>query len=241
MSELNINIEQPILVVDDDHEIAGVVRDYLEQAGFRVLCAYDGGTALHMIRNERPALIVLDLMLPDYDGWDITRMVRGDHHLKRTPIIMLTARVDDTDKIVGLELGADDYVTKPFNPREVLARVRSVLRRSYQEDDSLQVARVLECGDLRLNLASREAETCQGIVSLTPTEFKLLHALMSHPSFVMTRADLIEKAFGYTYDITDRTLDNHIRNLRKKIEPDPNQPTLIQTVYGIGYRLVEPE
>lgn len=235
------NIEQPILVVDDDHEIAGVVRDYLEQAGFRVLCAYDGGTALHMIRNERPALIVLDLMLPDHDGWDITRMVRGDRRLKRIPIIMLTARVDDTDKIVGLELGADDYVTKPFNPREVLARVRSVLRRSYQEDDSVQLARVLQCGDLRLNLATREAETGQGIVSLTPTEFKLLHALMAHPSFVMTRADLIEKAFGYTYDITDRTLDNHIRNLRKKIEPDPNQPTFIQTVYGIGYRLMEPE
>lgn len=232
-------LEQRILVVDDDRQIVGVVRDYLEQAGFFVFTAYDGETALHTIRRERPALVVLDLMLPDRDGWDITRIIRADETLKRTPIIMLTARSDDTDKIVGLELGADDYVTKPFNPREVVARVRSVLRRLTQVDDFWS-EKVLHCGDVWLNLATREVECCHGTVALTPTEYKLLRALMAHPSYVMTRADLIEKAFGYTYDITDRTLDNHIRNLRKKIEPDPNNPTYIQTIYGVGYRMVEP-
>jgi two-component system alkaline phosphatase synthesis response regulator PhoP len=234
-------IEQRILVVDDDHEIVHVLRDYLEQSGYRVLTAHDGETALHIIRRDRPTLIVLDLMLPDRDGWDITRIVRSDRRLRRIPIIMLTARAEDTDKIVGLELGADDYITKPFNPREVVARVRSTLRRTYEYDDSATLERVLCCGDLRLGLATRDVETGGGTVNLTPTEFKLLHALMAHPSYVMTRADLIEKAFGYTYDITDRTLDNHIRNLRKKIEPDPNNPTYIQTVYGVGYRLLEPE
>jgi two-component system alkaline phosphatase synthesis response regulator PhoP len=228
-----------ILVVDDDREIVRVVRDYLEQAGFRVLLAHDGETALHIVRREHPSLVVLDLMLPDRDGWDITRIIRADENLRRTPIIMLTARSDDTDKIVGLELGADDYVTKPFNPREVVARVRSVLRRLNQEDDCGN-EKILCCGDVRLNLATREVECGRGTVTLTPTEYKLLHALMAHPSFVLTRADLIEKAFGYTYDITDRTLDNHVRNLRKKIEPDPNNPIYIQTVYGVGYRMVEP-
>lgn len=235
----DLNLEQRILVVDDDREIVGVVRDYLEQAGFRVLSAYDGETALHMIRRERPALVVLDLMLPNRDGWDITRIIQADENLKRIPIIMVTARSDDIDKIVGLELGADDYVTKPFNPREVVARVRSVLRRLTQEND-FENERILCCGDVQLNLATREVESCHGTISLTPTEYKLLRALMMHPSFVMTRAEMIEKAFGYTYDITDRTLDNHIRNLRKKIEPDPNCPTYIQTIYGVGYRMVEP-
>lgn len=232
-------LEQRILVVDDDRQIVSVVKDYLEQAGFRVYTAYDGETALHTVRRERPTLVVLDLMLPDRDGWDITRIIRADDTLKRTPIIMLTARSDDTDKIVGLELGADDYVTKPFNPREVVARVRAILRRLSQEDDC-ENERILRCGDVQLNLATREVESCHGTIALTPTEYKLLRALMAHPSFVLTRADLIEKAFGYIYDITDRTLDNHVRNLRKKIEPDPNHPTYIQTVYGVGYRMVEP-
>ncbi len=233
-----LNLEQYILVVDDDREIVSVVRDYLECAGFQVLTAYNGETALHCIRREHPALVVLDLMLPDRDGWDITRIVRADEVLKYTPIIMLTARSDDIEKIVGLELGADDYVTKPFNPHEVVARVRSVLRRLSPQED-VRNERILRCGDVRLNLATREVESAQGIVTLTPTEYKLLQAMMTHPSFVMTRTDLIEKAFGYTYDITDRTLDNHIRNLRKKIEPDPNAPTYIQTIYGVGYRMVE--
>ena len=233
------SLEQRILVVDDDRQIVGVVRDYLEQAGFGVLTAYDGETALHTVRREHPTLILLDLMLPDRDGWTIMQILRADAGLRRIPVIMLTARADDTDKIVGLELGADDYITKPFNPREVVARVRSVLRRVYQLDEPVDVEKVLCCGELRLNLATREVETGQGKVALTPTEFKLLHALMAHPSFVLTRADLIEKAFGYTYDITDRTLDNHIHNLRRKVEPDPNNPIYIQTIYGVGYRLME--
>jgi two-component system alkaline phosphatase synthesis response regulator PhoP len=227
-----------ILVVDDDLNIVKVVRDYLEQAGFNVLVAYDGETALYAIYQEKPTLVILDLMLPHRNGWDVMRRVRSDEALRNIPIIMLTARVDDTDKILGLELGADDYITKPFNPREVVARVRTVLRRAYPEEVSLSM-KALTVGPLSLNLASREITTPQGVFPLTPTEFKLLQALMTYPSFVLTRADLIEKAFGYTYDITDRTLDNHIRNLRKKVEPDPNNPTYIQTVYGVGYRLVE--
>ncbi len=237
---MEASIEHRILVVDDDRQIVAVIRDYLQQADFVVLTAYDGETALHTIRRDRPTLVLLDLMLPARDGWNIMQIIRADHSLRRIPIIMITARSDDTDKIIGLELGADDYITKPFNPREVVARVRSVLRRTYQSEADPEIEKVLRCGALRLNLATREVIRGDEIVSLTPTEFKLFHALMAHPSFVLTRADLIEKAFGQLYDITDRTLDNHIYNLRKKIEPDPNNPTYIQTVYGIGYRLMEP-
>ncbi len=230
---------ETILVVDDDHAIVGVIRDYLEGAGYRVFVAYDGETALHVARREQPALMILDLMLPGRDGWSVTRTVRGDRSLRETPIIMLTARVDDTDKIVGLELGADDYITKPFNPREVVARVRTVLRRvgGSGEDRESREQR-LRSGKLILNVATREVNIDDRIVRLTPTEFRLLHTLIASPDFVFTRVELVEKAFGYDYDLDDRALDNHIRNLRKKIEPDPNTPTYVQTVYGVGYRLV---
>lgn len=231
--------KQKILVVDDDHDIVKVIGDYLEQANFSILTAYDGDSAFYTIRHEMPALVILDLMLPNRSGWDVMRLVRNENTIAHIPIILLTARIDDTDKILGLELGADDYITKPFNPREVVARVRTVLRRTYAEEAPPMI-KTLICGPLSLNLASREVTSPQGLLALTPTEFKLLQALMTYPNFVLTRADLIEKAFGYTYDIPDRTLDNHIRNLRKKIEPDPNNPTYIQTVYGVGYRLVEP-
>ena len=228
-----------ILVVDDDKEIVRLVRAYLEQAGFQVLTAYDGETALHTIRRDRPDLVVLDLMLPDRDGWDITRIIRSDSALANTPVIMLTARVEDTDKIIGLELGADDYITKPFNPREVVARVRSVLRRSGSSG-TLSQPRVLQLADLLMDLDRHEMMVDGQPVELTPTEFDLLRTLMENPGYAFTRMELIEQGLGYEYEGLERTLDSHIKNLRKKIEPDPSQPTYIQTVYGVGYRLVGP-
>jgi DNA-binding response OmpR family regulator len=228
---------QRILVVDDDKEIVRLVQAYLEQAGFQVLTAYDGETALHSLRRDRPDLVVLDLMLPGRDGWDVTRIVRGDSALAKTPIIMLTARVEDTDKIVGLELGADDYITKPFNPREVVARVRSVLRRS-QFGEALAQRRVLQLAGLLVDLDRHEVMVHGQPVELTPTEFDLLRTLMENPGYAFTRMELIEQGLGYEYEGMERTLDSHIKNLRRKIEPDPRKPSYIQTVYGVGYRLV---
>jgi two-component system alkaline phosphatase synthesis response regulator PhoP len=210
-----------ILVVDDDKEIVRLVRAYLEQSGFEVLVAYDGETALHAMRHDRPDLVVLDLMLPDRDGWDITRVVRSTPALSKLPIIMLTARVEDTDKIVGLELGADDYVTKPFNPQVVVTGQRQVLR----------------VRDITLDLDRHEVSIGGRPVSLTSTEFEFLRALMQTPGHAFTRSELIERALGYEYEGLDRTVDSHIKNLRAKVEPDPKQPAYIQTVYGVGYRL----
>jgi len=226
---------QRILVVDDDKEIVRLVRAYLEQAGFTVYVAYDGETALHMVRREHPSLVILDLMLPDRDGWDITRIMRRDDALESIPIIMLTARVEDTDKIIGLELGADDYVTKPFNPREVVARVRSVLRRA--NGTSSEREQILQVDQLRMDLYRREVMLDGITVELTPTEFELLRAMMQNPGYAFTRAELIERSLGYGYESLERSLDSHIKNLRKKIEDDPKQPTYVQTVYGVGYRL----
>jgi two-component system alkaline phosphatase synthesis response regulator PhoP len=222
-----------ILVVDDDKQIARLIRSYLEQAGFQVTVANDGAAALHAIRREKPDLVVLDLMLPDRDGWDITRIVRSDPALAATPIIMVTARVEDTDRVIGLELGADDYVTKPFNPREIVARVRAVLRRT---SGAALPQRLLQADRLALDPDQHQATLDSQPLELTPTEFALLHALMANAGHAFTRAELIEQALGYTYDGLDRTVDSHIKNLRRKIEPDPANPTLIQTVYGVGYR-----
>lgn len=231
--------EQRILVVDDDREIVRLVQGYLRQAGYQVLTAYDGETALHSLRRERPDLLILDLMLPDRDGWSLTRLIRSDPSLAATPIIMLTARVEDVDKILGLELGADDYMTKPFNPREVVARVRALLRRA-QEGPALRPA-VLQLGGLRMDIGRRQATVEGREVDLTPTEFDLLRLLLENPGYAFTRDELIEKGLGYHYAGLGRTLDSHIKNLRRKIEPNPRQPTYIQTVYGVGYRLAEVE
>lgn len=229
---------QQILVVDDDKSIVKVVRGYLEQAGFGVQIAYDGETALHLLRSERPDLLVLDLMLPDRDGWDITRIIRSDSALASMPIIMLTARVEDTDKIVGLELGADDYITKPFNAREVVARVRALLRRSQlTQGAAAPTEHVLKVGNLRLDLDQHLLNIDDTAIDLTRTEFKLLHLLMANPGHTLARDELLEKIMGYAYEGMGRALDTHVRNLRRKIEPNPAEPTYIQTVYGIGYRL----
>lgn len=223
-----------ILVVDDDKKIVRLVRSYLEQAGYQVLTAYDGETALHTIRREKPDLVVLDLMLPDQDGWEITRLVRGDAGLADLPIIMLTARVEDTDKIVGLELGADDYISKPFNPREVVARVRAVLRRV---GSGAAQPHVLQVGELRLDLDRHQAMVGDRSLELTPTEFDLLKMVMENPGHAFTRQELIEKGLGYAYAGLERTIDSHIKNLRKKLDLAPDSPAYIETVHGVGYRL----
>ncbi len=223
-----------ILVVDDDREIVRLLRAYLEQNGFQVLTAYDGERALHILRHERPDLVVLDLMLPDRDGWEVTRIVRSDPTLAGTPIIMLTARVEDHDKIVGLELGADDYVTKPFNPREVVARVRAVLRRTQGEPAT---SHLIRAGPVSIDLDAHQVQVEGHPVSLTPSEFGLLRALAEQPGRAFTRLQLIEKGLGYDYEGLERTVDSHIKNLRRKLEEAGVSPDLIETVFGVGYRL----
>ena len=225
---------QTILIVDDDREIARLVRAYLEQAGFRVICVYDGASAVRAIQAERPALLVLDLMLPDRDGLDLARSLRADPATATLPIIMLTARVEDTDRIVGLELGADDYVTKPFNPREVVARVRAVLRRASGAPPAPQR---LQHGAVTLDLDAHRVTVAGEEVDLTPAEFALLALLLRHPGHAFTRAELIEQGLGYAHAGLERTVDSHIKNLRKKIERATDAPPLIETVYGVGYRL----
>ncbi len=226
-------MSQRILVADDDKQITRLVQSYLEKAGFAVLTAYDGENALRIIRHERPDLVVLDLMLPGKDGWEITRILRGDERLANVPILMLTARVEDTDKIVGLELGADDYMPKPFNPREVVARVRAILRRT---ENAPKPPRVLESGRLRLDTDRHVVQVAGEPVETTPTEFELLRVLMENPDHAFTRGELIEQALGYAYEGMERTLDSHVKNLRKKIGMD-----YIETVFGVGYRFREIE
>lgn len=225
-------MSQTILIVDDDRDIVRALVGYFEQAGFATRTAYDGATALNIIRAERVALVVLDLMLPDRDGWEITRTIRADRRLEQLPIIMLTARVGDSDKLLGLELGADDYITKPFNPHEVIARTRTVLRRAQP-----QASHLIQIGGLIMDTDSRHV-TCDGnFIDLTPTEYAILKTLMQNPNYVFSRSELITRSLGHEYESIERTLDSHIRNLRKKIEPDTSQPRYIQTVYGVGYKI----
>ncbi len=223
-----------ILVVEDDRNIVRLLRAYLEQAGYQVFVAYDGETALHIIRHDRPDLVLLDLSLPDRDGWDVTRIVRGDSNLANTPIVMLTARVEDQDKVVGLELGADDYVTKPFNPREVVARIRAVLRRARGEPAQ---PRVLEVGDLIIDLDQHRVQVGGRAVNLTPSEFGLLQALAERLGRAFTRQELIEVGLGYGYGGLERTVDSHIKNLRHKLAGADIEAEIIETVFGVGYRL----
>lgn len=226
---------QVILVVDDEPHILEVVGDYLRQAGFRVLTARDGQTALTVARHERPDLVILDLMLPGpLDGLEVCRHIRRDPLLSDVPIIMLTARDGEADRIVGLELGADDYVTKPFSPRELVARVRAVLRRVGH---GVPPAKVVRVGELVVDLGRRTVTVGGREVSLTPTEFDILAVLARHPGRPFTRAQLIDRVYDVAYAGYDRAIDSHIKNLRRKIEPDPPNPRYILTVYGVGYKL----
>lgn len=229
---------QRILVVDDDKQIVRLMQAYLTQAGYTVLTAFDGDEAMRVIRRERPDLIVLDLMLPKHDGYEITKWLRADASLASTPILMLTARIEDSDKILGLELGADDYLTKPFNPREVVARVRAILRRTT---NAPATPHVLQIRALQLDVDRHVVTLAGKPVETTPTEFAILRTLMENPNRAFTRGELIEKALGYAYDGMERTLDSHIKNLRKKIEDDPGAPQYIETVFGVGYRMNDAE
>jgi len=228
---------QTILVVDDEPHIVEIVRDYLKQAGYRVVTANDGQTALIQARHERPDLIVLDLMMPGgLDGLDVCRRLRQDPGLADVPIIMLTARVEETDKLIGLEIGADDYVTKPFSPRELVARVRAVLRRARGHGPPPGIVRVHE---LAVDLTKRSVTVGGQPVSLTPTEFDLLAVMARNPGRPFTRAQLMDLVYDVAYVGYDRAIDSHIKNLRRKIEPDTRQPRYILTVYGVGYKFCE--
>ncbi|GIV88092.1 MAG: DNA-binding response regulator [Chloroflexus sp.] len=232
-------MKRTILVVDDEPGIVKIAHDYLERAGFHVISAGDGPSALRLARQEHPSLIVLDLMLPGMDGLDVTRALRQDPLTAGVPIIMLTARVEETDRLIGLELGADDYITKPFSPRELVARVRAVLRRI---EGHLQPTKVIQAGRLTIDLERRIVRRDNEIIELTATEFELLTILASAPGRPFTRAQLLDRIYNTNYIGFDRTIDAHIKNLRRKIEPDPNgPPRLILTVYGVGYKFAEPD
>jgi DNA-binding response OmpR family regulator len=221
-----------VLVVDDDVNTVELLTLYLKRDGYRVLTAYNGVDALRLAREGHPDLIVLDLMLPGIDGLEVCRTLRAESDV---PIIMLTAKTTDQDKLTGLELGADDYVTKPFSPRELAARVRAVLRRLPGERGPEEI----KCGNLTVNFLKHEASIDGKPLGLTEVEFKLLGVLAKEPGRVFSRAELIDKALGYSFEGFDRTIDVHILNLRRKLEPDPSHPRYIRTVYGAGYKLSE--
>ena len=224
-----------ILVVEDEPQIAGIVRDYLEHAGFAVITAGDGAAALALVRARRPDALVLDLGLPRVDGLDVIRAIRRD---SRVPILILSARGDETDRVAGLELGADDYVVKPFSPRELVARVRAVLRRA--EAVPLADERIV-AGDLVLDLVRRRVTAAGRAVTLTPTEFELLATLAREPGRVWTRSQLLDAVHGFSLETYERAIDGHVRNLRRKLEPDEAAPRYVRTVHGVGYALAEPD
>jgi DNA-binding response OmpR family regulator len=219
-----------ILVVEDEARLVKVIRGYLEEEGFEVSTASNGREGLFAAREHKPDLIILDLMMPEMDGWTFMRHYRRE---STTPVIMLTARVEETDKVVGLEMGADDYVAKPFSPRELIARVRAVLRRTGQEAAAPQL---LHAGELEVDPDARLVRLSGSFVELTRMEFDLLATLMGSPGRAFSRLELLEHTQGYAYDGYERTIDVHVKNLRKKIEPDPSQPRYVLTAFGVGYR-----
>jgi two-component system, OmpR family, alkaline phosphatase synthesis response regulator PhoP len=218
-----------VLVVDDEMKIARLVRDYLTEAGFDVALASTGPAAVAAVRSDRPDLVVLDLGLPGMDGYDVTRAIRARSAI---PIIMLTARSEETDRIVGLELGADDYVVKPFSPRELVARVKAVLRRTGGEI----ATETIRAMDVQIDLPHRSVDRGGSRIELTATEFELLRALASNPGRVFTRGQLLDSIRGVSFESYERAIDAHIKNLRKKLEPDPRRPRYVLTVYGVGYK-----
>ena len=219
-----------IMVVDDEKRLVSLVESYLSQEGYHVVSANNGKEALKVAQKEKPDLIVLDVMMPEMDGYEFMRRHRAENN---TPIILLTARVDDEEKVIGLEVGADDYMTKPFRPRELVARVRAVLRRAGEKEPT---AKVLKAADIVLDRDSRTVKVTDNFVDLTPSEFDILAGLMASPGRVYSRLDLLDIIQGVRYEGYERTIDTHIKNLRSKIEPYPRSPKYIETVYGVGYR-----
>jgi two-component system, OmpR family, alkaline phosphatase synthesis response regulator PhoP len=222
-----------VLVVDDEPKIVQLARDYLEHAGFAVVVAHDGRAALATARAQKPDLIVLDLGLPVLDGLDVARTLRGESNV---PIVMLTGRSEESDKLVGLELGADDYVTKPFSPKELVARVRAVLRRTERPRSETEVIRV---GDVTLDIPRMRTTVADRVVDLTPTEFQLVATMAREPGRVFTRSQLLDAVHGVAFESYERAIDAHVKNIRHKLEPDPASPRYLLTVYGVGYRFAE--
>ncbi len=225
------NMARKVLIVEDEFRIARLVRLYLEEAGFEAAIVDNGTQALAAFRHERPDLVILDLNLPGKDGLDVCRELRRESNV---PIIMLTARTEEADRLIGLELGADDYVVKPFSPREVVARVRAVLRRAAGEPSTVEV---LQAGDLRIDLAAHQAWLGERPLDLTPSEFDILTALTRNAGRVLTRLQLLDETQGVAYEGYERSIDQHIKNLRRKIEDEAGHPRIIHTVHGLGYRL----
>jgi len=223
-----------VLVVDDEAKLVKLVGAYLEQAGYRVVAAYDGPQALQQVERESPDLIVLDLMLPGVDGLEVAKRVRAKSGV---PLIMLTARTEEADRVVGLELGADDYVVKPFSPRELVARVRAVLRRGSTQ----QPARRLDFGPLEIDLAGHEVRLSGRALELTPSEFALLRAMAEQPGRAFTRRQLMDAIGAAGYATVERAVDTHVKNLRRKLEDDPHSPRYLHTVRGVGYKFQPPE
>jgi DNA-binding response OmpR family regulator len=219
-----------ILVADDKANVRNLVREYLEAENFRVVIAANGREALYAARAEKPDLILLDIMMPEMSGYDFLKAYRKE---RETPVILLTAKLDETDKVLGLELGADDYVTKPFGMKELVARIHAVLRRASRP---VAEPEILSIGEIRLDREFRSVTSHEQPVNLTPSEFDLLYVLMSAPGRVFSRSDLLMKLQGTTFEGVERTIDVHIRNLRIKIEKDPSKPEYIETVFGVGYK-----
>lgn len=222
-----------VLVVDDEPRIVELARDYLEHAGFAVMTAVDGPSALATVRIRKPDVLVLDLGLPGMDGLDVARAIRRDSML---PIIMLTARDDELDRVLGLEIGADDYVTKPFSPRELVARVRAILRRVDRQEEP---GDRIDVGEVSIDVARMRVAVAGRIVELTPTEFQLLVALARQPGRIFTRSQLLDSIHGVAFESYERAIDAHVKNLRRKLEDDPSRPRYVLTVYGVGYRFAE--
>jgi DNA-binding response OmpR family regulator len=222
-----------VMVVDDEPKIVELARDYLEHAGFAVVVAHDGHAALAAARTEKPDLVVLDLGLPELDGLDVARTLRAESNV---PIVMLTGRSEESDKLVGLEIGADDYVTKPFSPKELVARVRAVLRRTERPRSDAEVLRV---GQIKLDIPRMRTTVADRAIELTPTEFQLVATMAREPGRVFTRAQLLDAVHGVAFESYERAIDAHVKNIRHKLEPNPARPRYLVTVYGVGYRFAE--
>lgn len=222
-----------VLVVDDELKITRLIRDYLEQAGFVVATASDGKGAIASARQLKPDLVVLDLGLPNVDGLDVIRALRMGSNV---PVVVVTARADEADRVVGLELGADDYIVKPFSPKELVARVRAVLRRT---DTARLGAEIIRAGEITLDVPRREVRLDDKTVDLTATEFDLLHALARQPGRVFTRGQLLEAIHGVAFESYERAIDAHVKNIRRKLEPEPQRPRFLLTVHGVGYKLAD--
>ena len=224
-----------VLIVDDDLKLAALVKVYFEKAGFVAFAVHDGNAVIPFIRQKKVDIIVLDIMLPGIDGWEVCRRLRQESDV---PIIMLTARDEERERLAGLEIGADDYVTKPFSPREVVARAKAILRRTGQ---TAKVVDVLEFGNLKMVINQHQVKKGGEIVEVTPTEFKILELFLMNPGRVLSRLQIVEQVQGYAFDGYERTIDAHVKNLRRKIEDNPKDPQYVQTVYGVGYKFVAEE